>query len=510
MRKLKRLMKGGIVSVCVAILTFATTPICLSAEEPHRTDSPGAGAQSRDQIPPQAQTGPTTLPPSQDQTQPPAQSRAQPQPSQFQYTPMGLPVSEERAGKGLIKAGETLTVSRCIDIALKKNPAIVAAANTIEVNRSAVGVAQSAYWPQLSATGAYDRIKPAGATSAAVAAGVSTPYNEYTADVTLNQSIYDFGRTSSSVKAAKYNLASSRSDFFTSEDTIILSVKQAYYGVLQAKRNRDVAADVIKQFQLHLDQAKGFYEVGTAAKIDVIKAEVDRSNAQLSLINADNALKIAWVNLNNAMGVPDAPEYTIEDDLQFQKYTITLEEATEKAFQNRPDLQSIIAKEQAQEENIDLAKSNYYPILSGSATYNWAGINVPPNQLGNGWDVGANVTVPFFSGFLTTHQVAEAKSSLYVLKENEESLRQQIVLDVRQAYLNLQAAEASISTSELAAKQAKENLDLANGRYTTGVGSPVEVSDAFATYVSAQAAYTSALANYKIAKANIEKAMGAR
>jgi outer membrane protein TolC len=84
------------------------------------------------------------------------------------------------------------------------------------------------------------------------------------------------------------------------------------------------------------------------------------------------------------------------------------------------------------------------------------------------------------------------------------------VFEVRQAYLNLQAAEASIETAGLAAEQAKENLDLANGRYAAGVGSPIEVSDAFATYVAAQANYTGALSNYKIAQANIEKAMGAR
>ena len=118
--------------------------------------------------------------------------------------------------------------------------------------------------------------------------------------------------------------------------------------------------------------------------------------------------------------------------------------------------------------------------------------------------------MPLFSGFLTRHQVAEAKSNLYVLRANEEAVRQQVLLDVRQAYLNLQAAEASISTAELASSQAKENLDLANGRYAAGVGSPVEVSDAFATYVSAQANYTSALSNYKIAQATIERAMGAQ
>ena len=420
----------------------------------------------------------------------------------------------DRSGEGMITKDETLTLNRCIEIALKKNQTIVAAANTVDINQSRVGEARSAYYPQISATGAYDRISPVPGTAAAPF-GIRERFNIYTGSVNLNQNIYDFGKTSSSVDVSKYNLESSRSDLNTSQDTIILSVKQAYYGVLQARRNRDVAADVIKQFQLHLDQAQGFYDVGTKAKIDVIKAEVDLSNAKLSLINAENALKIAWVTLNTVMGVPDPPEYTIEDNLSFQQYAITLEEATTRAFENRPDLQSVIAKRQAAEANISFARSGHYPVLSGNASYLAGAQDIPPSALehgglDHGWEVGVALTIPLFSGFLTSHQVAEAKSNLYVLKANEESLRQQILLDVRQAYLNLQAADASISTTDLTVKQAKENLDLANGRYSAGVGSPIEVSDAFATYVTAQANYTSALANYKIAQASIERAMGAR
>lgn len=486
-------MRGGnsfrmfftiMISIC---LSFAAIPAGLSAEEP---------AASRDKTPvdqPEKKDGPgqgivTNEPPPEQQS-----------------APLEQPEKNDRTGGGLITRGEKLTISRCIDIALRKNPSVVAATNTVDVNRSRVGEARSSYYPQLSASGGLSRINPVPAASTA-----RDRYNQYTGSVTLSQNILDFGRTSSSVDVSKYNLASARSDLNTAQDTIILSVKQAYYGVLQTRRNRDVAADVIKQFQLHLDQAQGFYEVGTKSKIDVIKAEVDLSTAKLSLINAENALKIAWVTLNNAMGVPDAPEYAIEDNLSFQPYTVTLEEATGKAFENRPDLKSIIAKRQAAEANISLARSGYYPTLSGSASYNKAGVDVPPNQLDDGWNVGVVLTVPLFSGFLTSHQVAEAKSNLYILKANEESIRQQILLDVRQAYLNLHAAEASISTAELAAKQAKENLDLANGRYSAGVGSPIEVSDAFATYVTAQANYTSALSNYKIAQASIERAMGAR
>jgi outer membrane protein len=421
----------------------------------------------------------------------------------------GEPEKKDHPEAGAIAKSETLTLSRSIEIALEKNPAILAARYGVDVNASRVGEARSGYYPQLSASAAYTRINPVPILPATT--NPSRSFDQYSSTVTLNQNILDFGKTSSQIDVSKYNLEASRGDLDSTQDTVILSVKQAYYGVLQARRNRDVAADVIKQFELHLDQAKGFYDVGTKARIDVIKAEVDLSNAKLNLINAENAFKISWVTLKNAMGVPDAPEgtYTIEEKLTFEKYTITQEEASMRALEKRPDYKSISARRQAAETNISLARSGYYPVLSGNASYNWVAEN-KTSPLEEGWSAGVVLTVPLFSGFLTSHQVAEAKSNLYILKANEESLRQQIMFEVRQAYLNLQAAEASIATARLAAEQAKENLDLANGRYAAGVGSPVEVSDAFATYVAAQASYTNALSNYRIARANIEKSMGAR
>ena len=413
--------------------------------------------------------------------------------------------AQDRSGRGVITSGEILTLGRCTEIALGKNPTILAAANAVDVNRSRVGEARAGYYPQVTATAGYGRTKPLSTDTS-----TSSAYNQYSGTLTANQTIFDFGKTFSSVNVSKYNLDSSRSDLNATQNDIVLSVKQAYYTVLQAKRNRDVATDVIKQFQLHLDQANGFYEVGTRAKIDVIKAQVDLSNAKLSLINTDNALKIAWINLDNAMGVPDAPLYAIEDNLEFQPYAITLEEATTKAFDNRPDLKAIIAKRQAAEENVSLQRSDYFPTVSGNASYSRVGTpeNLPVNQSPNAWSAGVSVNFPIFSGFLTNHRVAEAKSNLYILRANEESVRQQLLLEVRQAYLNLQAAEASISATELALKQAKENLDLANGRYAAGVGSPIEVSDAFTTYITAQANYTGALYNYKTSQANIENATG--
>ncbi len=415
----------------------------------------------------------------------------------------------------IIKKGESINLERCIEIAMKMQPAISAAANSVNANMSRVGEAKSNYYPQINWTSSYDRISSARGTSSLSSTGTAVSsigktgsFDQYFTGFSLSQDIYDFGKTPTQVKIQSLNLDSSRSDLENVSEQVILNVKQAYFGVLQAKRSRDVSADTVKQFQQHLDQAKGFYEVGTKPKYDVTQAEANLSNAKLNLIKAENALRLAVVALNNAIGVPDAPEYIMEDNLSFQKYNITFEDALNKAYKNRPDLISTVAKRLAGERSVDLATTGYYPVLTGNAAYNWSGERI--SSLDHGWNVGAALSFPIFNGFLTKYQVQEAKANLNILKANEESLRQNIFSDVQQAYLNLKQAEESIPTAELGVQQAQENFEIATGRYAAGVGSPIDVTDAEVLLANGKLSYIQTLYNYKVSQASLEKAMGMR
>lgn len=412
----------------------------------------------------------------------------------------------------IIKKGESLNLERCVEIALKMHPSIFGAKNTVNVSESRVGQAKSNYYPQINWSSSYSRISTASGTSDSSSGTGSFgrangSFDQYSTGFSLNQTIYDFGKTPTQVKIQKFNFDSSRSDLENITDQIIFTVKQAYYGVVQAKYNGIVAEDTVKQTQQHLEQAKGFFEAGTKPKFDVTKAKVDMSNAKLNLIRAENAFRIAVVTLNNAMGVPDAPEYILDEKFSFEKYEITFEDALSKAYQNRPDLQSIVTQRQASESSIELAKKGYYPVLTGNAAYSWNGETFP---LDHGWNVGAALSFPLFSGFLTKYQVEEARANLNVLKANEESLRQTIFLEVQEAYLTLRAAEDAIPTAKLGVEQAQENLEIANGRYAAGVGNPIEVTDAEVGLANARTSYIQALYADKVAQASIEKAMGMR
>ena len=405
-----------------------------------------------------------------------------------------------------IKPGETLDLTQCIAIALKMHPNVLGAAGSVMASQSKVSQARSNYFPQISWSTTYDRTHPAGITSLPGGGGDSY-YDEYKTQVSLSQTLYDFGKTSTQVKVQALGADSSQADLDTITSQVIFGVKLAYYGVLQAKQSRTANVETVGQFEQRLASAKKFFEVGIKPKFDVTKAEVDLSQAKLNLLKAENALTIARITLNNAMGVPEAPVFDILDTTTLQSYAVNLEEVLAKGYERRSDLQSARAKREAAQRSIDLARKGYYPILSGNAGYGGSGQDFP---LEKEWSLGATLTFPLFSGFSTTYQIDEARANLDIARANEELVKQTIRFEIEQAFSNLKEVRERITLADLTVKQAQENRELAQGRYAAGVGNAIEVTDALVTEINAKTAYITAIYDYRLAIASLEKAMGGR
>jgi outer membrane protein TolC len=403
---------------------------------------------------------------------------------------------------------QLLTLDEAISLAIKNQPSLTAGRFTVKANEARIGEALSAYYPQLSASASYSKTSPAAASirsSGSSLSGISTSstsnsYDAYGTSTSLSQLIYDFGKTSTQVKINRFNTESAQLDLTYTQDNVVLNVKVAYYNVIQALRNEDVVRKSIEQYEQHLQQAQGFFDAGTKAKFEVTKAEVDLGNARVNLINAENQVRQAYVALKNAIGIPNAPDYTLDNSMFYAKFDLPFEEALSKAYTQRPDLLSVIQKREATRESVNLVKKSYYPTLSGSANYQYTGTDFPIRE---GWTYGMNLSIPLFNGFITRHQIAEAQANFGVISANEQTLRLNIFSEVQQAYLSLRAAGEKIGASELLVRQAKENVELATGRYEAGVGSPLEVTDAIAALGN-----TGAITDYKNAQATIEKAIG--
>src|SRR5438034_3039036 len=404
---------------------------------------------------------------------------------------------------------EVLTLEKAMELALSNHPSLRVASGTQAINEALVGQAQSGFYPQVQGT-VGKTLRTSNSTSTfqgsgtpRITTGNTTPF--YTNSVTLNQLFYDFGTTRSQVDTAQFNLKAANSDAETTVQTVVVNVQQAYFNLQQTQRLVTVNEEAINQFQKHLDLAKGRFKAGVAPKIDVTTAEVDLSNAQLNLITARNNALIARVTLNNAMGIQTTSPYRVQDPGQAEPYQVSLDEAVARAMQLRPEMISQRAQERAAEAAIKAAQGNFFPTVTSSATYTYSGIEFP---LVYNWNVNGTVNVPIFSGFLTKHQVAQARANLLKTKATGDGLRQPILLEVSQALLNLEAARERLKLTAVTVDQAKERLALVEGRYKAGLSNAVEVTDAEVVLVNALANDVVAMSTYQAAKAQLDRAMG--
>lgn len=394
------------------------------------------------------------------------------------------------------------TLAECIAIAEQQHPSLKAATAAVQAGHARVWEAASTYLPQINASYAAQRRQTSSAAYGG-AGGQAFRSNYYNTGASLTQVLFDFGQTLNAIQAAQATEESLQANRTTQHDTVVLNLKQAYFNVLATGRLLKVADETVHQNHKHLEQAQGRFKVGLAAKFDVTQAQVQMANAELNQVTARNNAAVAREMLRNALGWTGALDFDIVDNFDVYEVRVSEADALRAAYDQRPELQSILAQERATSRQIAGLRKSYLPSVQAKADYNYLGIDYP---LSNVWDFGATVNLNVLNGGLTTAQISEQKANLSNLKFNEEVLRQNIALEVRQAVLNLQQAAESIRVSEKALQLAKENLDLAEGRYNTGVGNIIELTDAQASLTSAEASHVQALYTYKTTLAALEKA----
>lgn len=404
------------------------------------------------------------------------------------------------------------TLAECVEIALARHPSIGAANANVDAGRARVYQAGSGYLPQLSGAWSSDRRQSSfssrtGGPSSVAGGDVAeqaTVFDFHQGSVSLSQTIFDFGQSFAAIRAAQARRDSLVADADTTRTDIVLGVKQSYFGLLATRRLLVVADETVRNDQKQLDLARGRNEVGFAPRLDVTRSEVQLASAELDRLSARNAVAVAEVTLANALGIDGPLPFDIEDVLDSPGVSLDEPTALARAYEQRPELRSLLAEQRATQQDVNQRWRELLPTLRADATYGGSGSESP---LGESWRVGATVDVPIFDGGLTLARVGESKANLHSLRFEEQRLRQQITLEVRRALLDVARAAEAIVVSERAAGQARENLELAEGRYQTGVGNVIELVDAQTARTSAEADRVRALYDHQTAIATLEQAI---
>jgi len=407
-----------------------------------------------------------------------------------------------------VQAEETeLSLDQVVEIALKRNPGIVSSEQQMEGARARVTQNTAAYWPQVSGVASYDRLHtPILGSTTSFSNPVKRDFNNYNAKLSASQYLYDFGQTTGLVEESRQNLSASREGLASTLADVLQQVKKAYYEVLKNQRLVDVALETLNSREKHLEQATAFYQVGLRPKIDMVRAELDVANARQSLIQARFNRDIAFVNLENVLGGrPVSGPYRVQDATGRPLRPKQLEPLVEEALKARSEVLQLEAQIRAAEAHLHSSQGKYWPSLTSVARYGLENTEFP---LSESWQVGAQMSWSIFNGFQTQGEVAEGKARIKQTRAQLEQVRLQVIQQVSQAYLGLDSAEQSIVTAEVTVRQAQENMDLAEGRYRTGVGDAIENTDAQVSLTSAKNTLVQARYIYLQVLVDLDRAMG--
>lgn len=395
----------------------------------------------------------------------------------------------------------------CINVAVTNNPDIRASVYNEQAYKSKIGQAWANYFPTLSvgveasrAGNKYSHAKnfPYGFRSMYTTMG-------YIPTVSADMLIFDFGKTKARADMAKNMYQASKEDTKENINTIIYSIKYAYFNILFAQAQIKVYEDTVKDYQLQLNQAWSFYKLGKKAKLDVVTADYNLGKAKLNLVRAKNILEVARAELSKIMGLPEYTNYELSGELNLNAYDITAENAIKMAMDVRPELVSAQKSADAAKMNLRAARREFAPNLGAYGSYSYGygnDYNLRSTQIGVGLNYNALNIVR------TKKQINEAKAQYQKSLAQYDSVRDSVYFNVKRAYLDLQTDKESIIIAKLALDQAKEQYRQVTGRYKAGVGDAIELKDGENTYLNARLDFYNAILNYNLSFANLEKEIG--
>ena len=405
------------------------------------------------------------------------------------------------------QAGKPLTLEECIAIAIVNHSALQASLKKVDVSVEKVREAKAPYYPQVEVNSAYEQ-----AHASTFFTGKDSVTDSFRTNFTLSQRLFDFGKTRASVDASVANKSAEKEDLERVRQGVLYGVKEAYFGLLKASGIARLQEEALDQAKAHLRQARAFFEAGVKPKFDVTQAEVEVNRVELDLLKARHSYLLAQATLNNKIGLDPRTPIEIEDILKPEETSFDINLIMEEALYKRPEIKLLDERVRESEAQIRISKGEGLPTLSAQgnyqfqeATYESEGIEV---DIGNSWSVGLSLNFTIFNGFQTASRVAQAKANLENLRLRQKELKLDILLEVKQTYLDLEETKERMVLMERNLTKAKENLQIAQGRYEAQVGTLLEVTDAQVAYTSAETDKIQAFYDYQLAIARLEKTIG--
>jgi outer membrane protein TolC len=332
------------------------------------------------------------------------------------------------------------------------------------------------------------------------------PFNFFDLRASLSQTVLDLTQLNN-YRSARELQRSNEQSAEDARDLVVLAVGGAYLQVIAAKAKVDSARAQLETANTLFQQTSEQRNVGLVAQVDVNRSQVQALTQQQRLVSLQNELAKQKINLARLTGLPPTDRYDISDDVPFSAAPpITVDAAVKQALDQRSDLKAAEAQVRAAERSRAAARAERLPTFSVSADYGVIGTS--PSQSHGTFFVGGTVRIPIWQGGRTEGNIEQAEAALIQRQAELEDVRGRIEGEVRNAYLDLQAATSQVDLALKNIQVSQQNLELTRQRFEAGVSDNLEVVQSQESVATARLDYINGVFAHNLAKLSLARAIG--
>ena len=405
-----------------------------------------------------------------------------------------------------------LTLDECLRIALNENPTIKVADMEIERVDYSKKETIGQLFPEISFAGQYSRTIEKQAMAMNGQTFKVGSDNSYSVGFSASMPLVAV-QLWKSLKLSDNQILQNVEKARESRLSLVNQVENAYYGLLYAQDALNVLKENRETAKLNADIYKKKFETGAASEYDVLRAEVQVKNIEPSILDMENTISQAKLQLKLLMGMDMALNIKVNgslSDYQNSLYQKVMD--TNVSLANNSTLRTLDLQTEALKQALSVQKAAWYPTLALSANYNWTSLSNGTPFKNLEWNpystVGVSLSIPLFQGGRRYSKQKQAEISYREMTWQRENLENSLKLQVQAQFDNIQKSVTQIETNKAGVEQAVKANQIMEKSFRIGAASYLDLRDSENSLMSAKLAYYQSIYNYLVAQSQLTYVLG--
>ena len=404
---------------------------------------------------------------------------------------------------------KSLTLDEAINLSIQNNKQLKLSQAKIEEATAALRESVEKRLPDASIGGSYMRLNSANVDMKSKGSNPGSGPTPVEEEPKISQAMYGMfnlslpiytgGRIKYGIESSAFLEKAAKLDAEFEKDEVIQNTIDAFATLFKAKTAVRLVKENLLQSQQRAKDLSNLEKNGLLARNDLLKAELQTSTVELSLLDAENNWQLANVNMNLLLGLPEGTELVLDTSgVERKQDDRVLTDYLQAALTNRKDMSAIDYRKKAAESGVKSVKAEKLPNLSLNGGY--IALNVPQMfSVTNAMNVGVGVSYNIGSLWKNKSKVQQAEARVKQMSTTEAILDDQVKLQVNKSYMNLLSNRKKIDVYAKAMEQAKENYRIVKNKFDNSLATITDLLDADVAQLQANLNYTLARADAFVA-----------